>query len=442
MRDNNRRIQKEGAVMSGIPRCRMVIGLFWGDEGKAKAIDVLGEDADIVARYGGGANAGHTVNFEGQKYVFHQVPTGLLREDVSGVIGAGMVLDLPALTAEIRELNSRGKEVISRLLISPRAHIVTVLHKKLEKLQEKIQGIGTTFRGIGPTYADKAARRGIRVGNLVTGEGLTASVAAMIEFYRPVFEANGEAPPTEDEILEPLMATKPMISEIVGDVSEYLTESMHNGRSLLIEGAQGAMLDIDWGTYPFVTSSSTSLSGVASGLGIDPRKIEEIVGMVKAFTTRVGNGPMPTELNGPEAEKLRGTGENQWDEFGATTGRPRRCGWLDGFILSTICKRWGVDKLFLTKLDVLDGLDEINLCSAYKLDGKVCRNYPDSSVKLARVEPVYEGLDGWSESVTATKCFEELPENARYYIKRIEQIAGCPTGWISIGPDRTNTISR
>lgn len=428
--------------MANEPQCRLVMGLFWGDEGKAKAIDVLGENVDIVARYGGGANAGHTVYFEGQKYVFHQVPTGLLREGVTGALGAGMVLDLPELLDEIHELVARGKEIISRLVVSPRAHLVTILSKRIEAIQEKTQGIGTTKRGIGPTYTEKASRRGLRVGDILLEKSLTEKTKALIEFYRPIFEAAGEQPPTEDEILEPLMKTKSLLSQVVGDVSSYLTESLADGKKLLVEGAQGAMLDIDWGTYPFVTSSGTAYSGVAGGLGIDPRKIDEVVGMVKAFTTRVGNGPLPTELFGEEVAALRGTGENEWDEFGATTGRPRRCGWLDGFVLSTNCKRWGVDKLFLTKLDVLEGIDEIKLCSAYKIDDKVCRNYPSTAEELTRVEPVYEDLDGWQEGVRTAESYAELPENARYYIKRIEQLGGCPVGWVSTGPGRMDTLTR
>ncbi len=428
--------------MANEPQCRLVMGLFWGDEGKAKAIDVLGADVDIVARYGGGANAGHTVYFEGEKYVFHQVPTGLLRDGVTGALGAGMVLDLPELIHEIRDLTNRGKEVISRLIVSPRAHLVTTLSKRIEAIQEKAQGIGTTLRGIGPTYAEKASRRGLRVADILNDKSLAEKTGKLIEFHRPFFDRAGEEIPAETEIIEPLFESKKLLSQIVGDVSSFLTESLSDGKKLLIEGAQGAMLDIDWGTYPFVTSSGTAYSGVASGLGIDPRKIDEVVGMVKAFTTRVGNGPIPTELFGEEVVALRGTGENEWDEFGATTGRPRRCGWLDGFVLSTNCKRWGVNKIFLTKLDVLDGIPEIKLCSAYKIDGKVCRNYPSTAEELKKVKPVYEELDGWEKGVTPAVKYDDLPENARYYIKRIEQLSGCPVGWVSIGPGRKDTIAR
>jgi len=431
-----------GHFMGKDVKCRLVMGLFWGDEGKAKAVDVLGEDADIVARYGGGANAGHTVCFEGHRYVFHQVPTGLLRDNVIGLLGAGMVLDLPELVAEIQDLSGTGREVISRLIISPRAHLVTGLHKRIEKIHEKMQGIGTTYRGIGPTYTDKAARRGIRVGDLLSGNGLSEKVEKMIAHHRSLFEMHGESVPTAEEIIAPLMEAKPILAEVVGDVSSYLIEALGNDQRILIEGAQGAMLDIDWGSYPFVTSSSTALSGVASGLGLDPRAVDEVVGMVKAFTTRVGNGPLPTELFGEEGNGLRGTGENDWDEFGSTTGRPRRCGWLDGFVLATNCKRWGVDKFFLTKLDVLDGISELRLCNAYKIDGKVRRNFPAMTDVLEKVVPVYEDLEGWDKGVVGASRFEDLPENAKYYIKRIEQIGGCPVGWVSTGPDRTNTIIR
>ncbi|MGC9314652.1 MAG: adenylosuccinate synthase [bacterium] len=428
--------------MATEPQCRLVMGLFWGDEGKAKAIDVLGEHADIVARYGGGANAGHTVYFEGEKYVFHQVPTGLLRDGVTGVLGAGMVIDLPELINEIRGLTQRGKDVLSRIVLSPRAHLVTDLSRRIEAIGEATQEIGTTKRGIGPTYSEKASRRGLRVDDLLHEKDLNGKMTAQIEFYRPIFERAGAPVPTADEILAPLLESRKLLSQIVGDVSTYLADSLHSGKKLLIEGAQGAMLDIDWGTYPYVTSSGTSISGVAGGLGIDPRKIEQVVGMVKAFTSRVGNGPMPTELFGDEALPLRGTGQNEWDEFGATTGRPRRCGWLDGFVLSNNCKRWGVDRIFLTKLDILDGLEEIRLCSAYKLDGKVCRSYPSSSAELDSVEPVYEELDGWEKGVSTAKVFSDLPENAQYYIKRIEQLGGCPVGWVSTGPGRLDTIAR
>ncbi len=429
-------------TMTKKTNCRLVVGLFWGDEGKAKAVDVLGENADIVARYQGGANAGHTVYTGGEKFVFHQVPSGVLREDVTGVLGAGMVIDLPELVDEIRELKNRGIDATSRLVISSRAHLVTSLHKRIEKIQETKLGIGTTLRGIGPTYSDKYARRGLRIGQLVHKHGLEESVRKLIDSHRPFFEFAGEPVPTADEILTPLLEKSAFIEDMVDDVSLFLTDSIHAGKSVLIEGAQGSMLDIDWGTYPFVTSSSTALSGVASGLGIDPRLVEEVIGLVKAFTTRVGNGPLPTELIGEEGERLRGTGEHEWDEFGATTGRPRRCGWLDGFVLTCNCRRWGVDKLFLTKLDVLDGMEKARLCSAYKKDGKVLRAYPSTAKELELVEPVFEELEGWSEGVARKTKFESLPENAKYYVKRVEQIAGCPVGWISTGPNRENTIVR
>jgi len=418
------------------------MGLFWGDEGKAKAIDVLGEDASIVARYQGGANAGHTVHLGDEKYIFHQIPSGLLRENVSGVLGAGMVLDLPELVSEIYSLKKRGIDATSRILISPRAHLVTPLHKRIESIYEKLLGIGTTLRGIGPTYADKYTRLGIRLGELIYQKDLNNKAQQLINTHRPIFEAAGETPPTSDEILGPLLETLPIISELVGDVSLFLTEAIHSGKSVLIEGAQGSMLDIDWGTYPFVTSSSTAFSGIASGLGIDPRLVSEVIGLVKAFTTRVGNGPLPTELFGEEVERLRGSGEHDWDEFGSTTGRPRRCGWLDGSVLATNCQRWGVDKLFVTKMDVLDGIENIKICNAYKKDGKVLCAYPSTAAMLDEIEPVYEELSGWSGRVSEASKFDELPENAKYYIKRIEQLAGCPVGWVSTGPHRKDTIIR
>ncbi|HHS49640.1 MAG TPA: adenylosuccinate synthase [candidate division Zixibacteria bacterium] len=426
--------------MNDKDKCRLVFGLFWGDEGKAKAIDVLDEGVSAVARYQGGANAGHTVHVGDEKYVFHQVPSGIIREGVTGLLGAGMVIDLPELVNEIKALHSRGIDSTGRLLISSRAHLVTPLHKAIDALDEKRFGIGTTLRGIGPTYADKFSRRGIRMGDLIHNKDLQTKTKMLVEYYRPMFDCAGETPPSVDEIIEPLIKSLLFVEDFTGDVSAFIHNLLKSGKSLLIEGAQGGLLDIDWGTYPFVTSSSTALSGVASGLGIDPRRIDTVIGLVKAFTTRVGNGPLPTELDGPEADRLRGTGENDWDEFGATTGRPRRCGWLDGFVLSTNCRRWGVDKLFLTKMDVLDGLDTIKICSAYKLDGRVLRSFPSTIEELERVEPVYEEIDGWDEPCAQFCRWEELPENAKYFVKRIEQFAGCEVGWISTGPARSNVL--
>lgn len=421
-------------------KVRLVMGLFWGDEGKAKAVDMLGAKASVVARYQGGANAGHTVHANGAKYVFHQVPTGVLRENVLGVLGAGMVLDLPELIKELADLRSRGVNAYSRLIISPRAHLVTSVHKTIEKIAEKKQGIGTTLRGIGPTYADKYARVGLQLGDLFHDLEAEKKTEILIEYHKPILECAGEHVPTVAEVLEPLRKTMPIISDMIDDVSALLLDSIYDKKSVLIEGAQGSMLDIDWGTYPFVTSSSTAFSGVASGLGIDPRLVEEVIGIVKAFTTRVGAGPFPTELFGEEADRLRGTGGKDWDEFGSTTGRPRRCGWLDANVLRTNCRRWGVDKLFITKLDVLDGIGNIKLCSGYKLGGKVLRSIPSTSVELEKVEPIYEEFDGWGRGVFGKRYFDDLPENAKYYIKRIEQLAGCPVGWISTGPSREDTI--
>ena len=433
---------ERGFSMSEQGGCSLVFGLFWGDEGKAKAVDVLGEGVSAVARYQGGANAGHTVYVDGEKFVFHQVPSGILREGVTSLLGAGMAIDLPGLISEIKQIHSRGIDTTGRVLISPRASIVTPLHKAIDALDEKRFGIGTTLRGIGPTYTDKYSRRGIRVGDLVHKEGLRERVRNLIEYYRPMFDSAEMTIPNEDDILAPLLDVLPLATDMVGDVSSYITETVRTGGRVLIEGAQGAMLDIDWGTFPFVTSSSTSISGVASGLGIDPRLIDRVVGIVKAFTTRVGNGPMPTELSGEIGARLRGNGENEWDEFGATTGRPRRCGWLDGFVLSTNSKRWGVDKLFVTKLDILDGLDTIKICSAYKYRGKILRSYPSTIAELEEVEPVYEELDGWEGTCTGCERFDDLPENAKYLIKRIEQLAGCEVGWISTGPGRKNIIEK
>ncbi|MCK5833342.1 adenylosuccinate synthase [bacterium] len=423
-------------------KCRLVFGLFWGDEGKAKAVDVLDQDVDAVARYQGGANAGHTVYAEGKRFVFHQVPSGILRNGITGLLGAGMVIDLPNLMQEIKQLHERGIDATGRLLISSRAHLVTSLHKRVEAIEERLSNIGTTLRGIGPTYRDKYSRLGIRMGDIVYNKGLSAKTQQLIDYYRPFFDFVGEKPPSEDEIIQPLLKTVSFMGNITGDVSVFIHDLLKSGKKVLIEGAQGSMLDIDWGTYPFVTSSSTSLSGVASGLGIDPRQIDTIIGLVKAFTTRVGNGPMPTEIQGEEAERLRGTGQNDWDEFGATTGRPRRCGWLDGFVLGTNCRRWGVDRLFLTKMDILNGLDTIKICSAYKLNGKIIRSYPSTIEELEQLEPVYEELNGWDEPCSSYDRFEDLPENAKYFINRIEQLAGCEVGWISTGPERKSVITK
>ncbi|MBN1257719.1 MAG: adenylosuccinate synthase [Planctomycetes bacterium] len=421
-----------------------VVGMQWGDEGKGKIVDSLSDQVEIVVRCQGGANAGHTVVLGEEVYKLHIIPSGILRDGVMSVVGNGVVFDPLGLVEEIDRLEEQGVTVQGRLLLSDRAHLVMPYHRVLDTLSESQLAenkIGTTGRGIGPTYAAKASREGVRGHNLLDADRFMAMAREKIATAnRRITWLQGEALPA-DETLEKLAVARERLAPFVADTVAYLHQAQAEGRKILIEGAQGSQLDIDFGTYPFVTSSNTTGGGFASGTGLPPNAISDVHGVFKAFTTRVGAGPFVTELLGDEALQMRGTGENQWDEFGTTTGRPRRCGWAD-VVIGRYSKRLsGINHLHITKLDVLTGFEKINICVAYELDGKKIESVPADIEALERCQPVYETMPGWQEPITEATKFEDLPAAAQAYVKRIFSEIGIKLGTVSVGPRRKQIVT-
>jgi adenylosuccinate synthase len=419
----------------------VVVGAQWGDEGKGKVVDLLTEHAHIVARWGGGANAGHTIVVDGKKYVTHLIPSGVLRPGVTCVLGEGMVIDPKTLVEEIRAFRGQGLLASDQdLIVSGRAHLTFPHHRDLDRSREAQPGaIGTTQRGIGPTYESKASRTGLRVDDLLRPERLRRNLERNIAYVAAALEKFGAVRPDLDALVKEYLAYGEEIRPFVRDASRFLYDEIRKGKNVLFEGAHGVLLDLDHGTYPFVTSSSTTAGGACTGCGVGPTSIDTVVGIVKAYTTRVGNGPFPTELLDKSGERLREVGR----EFGSTTGRPRRCGWLDLPALRLTIRLSGIHALALTKLDVLDGLDEIKLCVAYRLNGKLLDEMPLDPDDLMEVEPVYETLPGWparaANAGPATKI-EDLPQAARNYIARIAELVGVSAALISWGPSRSETI--
>jgi adenylosuccinate synthase len=418
-----------------------VLGAQWGDEGKGKIVDLLTPRFSIVARYQGGHNAGHTVFASGRKVVLHLIPSGILHEGVTCVIGAGVVVDPQALFAELDELAGLGVRVDGRLLVSDKAHVILPYHRELDVLSEARRGeqkIGTTSRGIGPAYEDKIGRRGIRVGDLrdLSDDGGLAT--AVRENVAARNRAVGNTDMDWRELLADLRRHWPRLQPFVADTSLFLHTAMAAGRAIMFEGAQGTLLDIDHGTYPFVTSSNASVGGALTGLGIGPRAIDKVLGVAKAYTTRVGGGPLPTELTGAMGERLRETGQ----EYGASTGRPRRCGWFDAVAVRYAARINGLDALAITKLDVLDGFERIDVCTAYRCGGVLTTDLPADLGQLSACAPVYDTLPGWSTPTRGVTKFDDLPAAARAYIARLEAITGVPAGIISTGSDRDHTIIR
>src|SRR5438067_11854615 len=397
-----------------------VLGAQWGDEGKGKIVDLLTPNFSIVARYQGGHNAGHTVYANRRKFVLRLLPSGILHKGITCVIGNGVVIDPQALFAEIDELATAGVAIGDRLVISDKAHLILPYHRELDLLSEARRGerkIGTTSRGIGPAYEDKIARRGIRVGDLADPKGLEQNVRDNVTARNRLVQDN-----TMDwkPVLEQLLRHAERIRPMIRDVSVLLDEATRAGQSILFEGAQGTLLDIDHGTYPYVTSSNASVGGVCTGLGLPPKAIGGVPGAVKAYTTRVGEGPLPTELTGEMGNRLRESG----NEYGAVTGRPRRCGWYDAVAVRYACRINGLDGLALTKLDVLDGLERIDICTAYRVKGQTLKDFPGDVRQLVDCEPVYESMPGWSAPTAGVRSFERLPEAARKYIARLEEVSG------------------
>jgi adenylosuccinate synthase len=391
-----------------------------------------------VARYQGGHNAGHTVYANGRKFVLRLLPSGILHDGITCVIGNGVVVDPQALFAEIDELTAAGIQIGDRLLISDKAHVILPYHKDLDLLSEARRGeraIGTTKRGIGPAYEDKVARRGIRVGDLANPGSLAEAVRHNVDARNKLIP---ESTMDADQVLAELARAWKRMGPWVTDVSLFLARARQAGRSILFEGAQGTLLDIDHGTYPYVTSSNATIGGVCTGLGIGPRTIDKVLGVAKAYTTRVGEGPLPTELTGEIGNRLRETGQ----EFGAVTGRPRRCGWYDAVAVRFAVRVNGLDGLALTKLDVLDGLPEIQVCTAYRCHGSTLTELPGDLPQLAACEPVYETLPGWTSPTRNVRRFDDLPREARAYIARLEEVTGVPAAIVSTGSAREDTIIR
>jgi adenylosuccinate synthase len=415
-----------------------VLGAQWGDEGKGKIVDLLTPRFSIVARYQGGHNAGHTVFVDGVKFVLRLIPSGILHPGITCVIGNGLVVDPQALFAEVDELVKHGIEVDGRILVSDKAHLILPYHRDLDLLSEARRGerkIGTTSRGIGPAYEDKIARRGIRVGDLADPSALEQTVRDNVNARNRLVQDS-----TMDwrAVLDDLRACGRRLQPWVRDVSLLLSDAMRVGQSILFEGAQGTLLDIDHGTYPYVTSSNASIGGVCTGLGVGPRAIHGVVGVVKAYTTRVGEGPMPTELHGEMGQRLRDSG----NEYGAVTGRPRRCGWFDAVVARYGARINGLDALAITKLDVLDGLETIQICTAYSCRGRTLKEFPSDVSQLAACEPVYESLPGWATPTAGCRTFDALPDNAQRYIARLEEVSGVRAAIVSTGSDREDTIIR
>jgi adenylosuccinate synthase len=418
----------------------VVIGAQWGDEGKGKIVDLLTERAAAVVRFQGGHNAGHTLVIDGVKTVLSLIPSGILHPDVHCLIGNGVVLSLEALLREADALVQRGVPVFERLRVSPNSALILPSHVAIDRARERASGanaIGTTGRGIGPAYEDKVGRRAVRVADLFQRDRLAARLGEILDFHNFVLSRYFSAETVEFErVLQDLVSQGERIRPLVEDVAVRLRDEMQRGGNLLFEGAQGALLDVDVGTYPFVTSSNTIAGAAAVGTGLGPRDIHQVMGIVKAYTTRVGAGPFPTELFDVTGEHLSRVGH----EFGAVTGRPRRCGWFDAVALRRAVLHNSLSSLGVTKLDVLDGLDTLRIATGYRIDGQVREQPPLLPHRYSECEPVYETMPGWSEPTSGITEFERLPANARSYLARIEQLAGVPIDVVSTGPDRAETI--
>jgi len=418
-------------------QCVVVVGAQWGDEGKGKIVDVLAERADLVVRYQGGANAGHTVVKGDDHFVLHQIPSGILHEATRCVIGNGVVLDPETLLAEMDALAARGIDLEGRLLVSDRAHLVLPYHKAIDQAMERTQKIGTTGRGIGPAYEDKYGRRGVRVGDLRDIEHARELIAARVERANRVLHLLEDPQRVSlSDHLELIGRLAPRILPLAADTGHLTYETLRAGRRVLLEGAQGALLDVDHGTYPFVTSSNTTAGGASVGSGIGPTAIDAVLGVVKAYTTRVGNGPLPTEAEDAFGDQLRELG----DEFGATTGRPRRCGWFDAVVVRYAVRVNGLTDLAVTKLDVLDTFAEIPVCVGYRLGEEAVDHMPSDTATLGRVEPVYEVLAGWERPTTGARRLADLPARARAYLDRIQDLVETPITYVSVGSKRDQII--
>lgn len=416
----------------------VVVGTQWGDEGKGKIVDVLAEKADYIVRFQGGDNAGHTVVVNGNKHVLHLLPSGVLHEDSLCIIGPGVVCNPFVLIQEMNQLKESGLST-DHIVISDRAQILMPYHRYQDELEEAaaVNKIGTTKRGIGPCYEDKYARRGIRYHEFLNRDHFNARLKEVLEKKNRMFTAvYGGEPMDYDEMVRQFDEIRDIIAPMVKETVHLVNKAIDEDKIVLFEGAQAAMLDINYGTYPYVTSSSPTAAGVTTGAGVGPNRIGRIIGVVKAYSTRVGEGPFVTELEDETGKHLREAGH----EYGATTGRPRRCGWLDLLVVKHAGMINGLTDIVLTKIDVLSGLDEIKVCTGYEIDGEVLDYVPSDQMDVARAVPVYTVLPGWKEDISECRTYEELPENAKKYVEFIEEVTGVPVAMISVGPDRENNI--
>ena len=417
----------------------VIVGTQWGDEGKGRFTDYLAKEASLVVRYQGGHNAGHTIVVDGETYALHLLPAGILTPSCIPVIGNGVVIDLGVLFSEIDALDARGIDT-SRLLVSASAHIITSYHTTLDKVTERFLGkarIGTTGRGIGPAYADKISRVGIRVQDLfdekILREKLEAALANKNQVLVKVYNRKAM---TVDQVADELLSYAERLRPYVVDTTLELCTALDAGKTVLLEGGQATLLDVDHGTYPFVTSSNPTAGGACTGSGIPPMRVSRVIGVVKAYTTRVGSGPFPTELTDESGDRLRDVGH----EFGTTTGRPRRCGWYDAVIARYAVRINGLSDFVLTKLDVLTGIERIPVCTGYRINGTVLREMPMTQTEFHNVEPVYEELPGWSEDITGARTMDDLPKNAQAYVKALEDMSGAPISVVGVGPGRDETV--
>jgi len=420
---------------------RVLVGVQWGDEGKGKVVDHLGPSAAIIARFAGGPNAGHTVVIDGKKTVLHHVPSGILSPGPLCLLGNGVVVDVPILRGEIERLEEGGVPCGGRILVSPRAHVILSPHRRLDRVSEEARGdaaIGTTGKGIGPAYGDKVLRRGIRVGDLLERDTLAERVRGEVEEMNRVLTGRYGAEALDvDEVLAEAEDAASYLAERVAETGALLREAVRKGRDVLLEGAQGTMLDLDHGTYPYATSSSATSGGACTGAGLPPTAIDEVWGVTKAYCTRVGNGPFPTEMLGTDGEELREAG----GEYGATTGRPRRCGWFDAVAARYAVDVNGITELAITKLDVLTGLDPLRIGVAYRIDGRETKEFPASVAELERLEVRYEEMPGWTETLADARGPEDLPAAARAYLDRLSELCGARIALVGVGPERSQVVT-
>ncbi len=423
----------------------VLVGAQWGDEGKGRYVDFLASQADVVARYGGGDNAGHTVAVADAVYKMHLIPSGVLHEGVVSILGNGMVINPVKLLREMDRLLQMGVRITpENLLISTQAHVITAAHIEFDRASEAARGkdaIGTTLRGIGPAYTDKIQRQGLRWAEILDIEGFADQLEAKLNAANIALATEGHPQINVQASVGEYLDAAKRLRPFIADTVLYLNQRLREGAQAICEGAQGTLLDIDHGSYPFVTSSSPSVGGALTGLGVGPQQINRVIGVTKAFNTRVGAGPMPTELHDEIADRLRGTGENFWDEYGTTTGRKRRCGWLDAVLLRYTALVNGFTELALTKLDILSGFDELKIAVAYELDGQTLDFPPSTIPQMSRVQPIYETLAGWHEDITGARSLDDLPTNAQRYIQRIAEVVGVPVHNASVGPERQQLVT-